>query len=191
MKFYVDDIQVWVTAEAIYHLDPETDRLRLVEYRDFVADVVRTPLPRPQRSPVPLGQPGRSPGRPRRARRRGVSTPTELGERTGLVEADPLDVLVHLAWNQPLATRTDRARRVRKEHADFFEAYQPEAREVLDPPAREVRRARDQPARRLRRARGAADLDARLADRDRLPVRLVRMPSGRRSNKLGELLYVA
>jgi type I restriction enzyme R subunit len=42
-----------------------------------------------------------------------------------------LDVLVHLAWNQPLATRIDRARRVRKEHADFFAAYQPEARQVL------------------------------------------------------------
>src|SRR5205823_3183283 len=55
----------------------------------------------------------------------------ELADRTGLDEADPLDVLVHLAWNQPLATRTDRARRVRKEHADFFDAYQPEARDVL------------------------------------------------------------
>ena len=53
-------------------------------------------------------------------------------ERTGLVDADPLDVLVHLAWNQPLATRRDRARRVRKEHADFFEAHRPEARDVLN-----------------------------------------------------------
>jgi type I restriction enzyme R subunit len=40
-------------------------------------------------------------------------------------------VLVHLAWNQPLATRTDRARRVRKENADFFAAFQPQARGVL------------------------------------------------------------
>jgi type I restriction enzyme R subunit len=56
----------------------------------------------------------------------------ELAERTGLISADPIDVLVHLAWNQPLATRGDRARRVRKEHADFFEAYQPAAREVLE-----------------------------------------------------------
>jgi type I restriction enzyme R subunit len=61
---------------------------------------------------------------------RGID-PAELTERTGLVDADPIDVLVHLAWNQPLATRTDRARRVRKEHADFFERYQPAAREVL------------------------------------------------------------
>ena len=39
---------------------------------------------------------------------------------------------MHIAWNQPLATRTDRARRVRKENVDFFERYQPEARAVLE-----------------------------------------------------------
>ena len=129
-KFYVDDVQVWVTAEAIYHLDPETDRLHLVEYRDFVADTVRTLFPTASEL--------RSRWTSRVGRQdvldelaaRGID-PTELAERTGLVEADPIDVLVHLAWNQPLATRTDRARRVRKEHADFFDAYQPEAREVL------------------------------------------------------------
>lgn len=62
--------------------------------------------------------------------KRGIDA-AELADRTGLVEADPLDVLVHLAWNQPLATRIDRARRVRKEHVDFFDQYRPEAREVL------------------------------------------------------------
>jgi len=55
----------------------------------------------------------------------------ELPDRAGLPDADGLDVLVHLAWNQPLATRLDRTRRVRKEHADFFEAHQPAARDVL------------------------------------------------------------
>jgi len=129
-KFYVDDVEVWVTAEAVYHLDPETSRLRLVEYRDFVADTIRSLFPDPQnlrskwRSRVgrhdvldALGQHAIDIG--------------ELAERTGLGEADPLDVLVHLAWSQPLTTRTDRARRVRKEHADFFAAYQPAAREIL------------------------------------------------------------
>jgi type I restriction enzyme, R subunit len=58
--------------------------------------------------------------------------PAELLERSSLGEADPIDVLVHLAWNQPLATRTDRVRRVHKEYAEFFETYQPAARQVLD-----------------------------------------------------------
>jgi type I restriction enzyme R subunit len=129
-KFYVDDIQVWVTAEAIYHLDPETERLRLVEYRDFVADTVRTLFPdvNDLRSQW-ASRVGRQDVLDELAAR-GID-PVDLADRTGLVGADPIDILVHLAWNQPLATRTDRARRVRKEHADFFEEYQPEAREVL------------------------------------------------------------
>ena len=123
-------MQVWVTSEAIYQLDPETDRLRLVEYRDFVASVVRTLFPDPTnlRSRW-VSRVGRQDVLDELAAR-GIDA-SELADRTGLVDADPLDLLVHLAWNQPLATRTDRARRVRKDHVAFFDAYRPEAREVL------------------------------------------------------------
>jgi type I restriction enzyme, R subunit len=130
-KFYVRDTQVWVTAEWVRYLDPDTNRLRLVEYREFVADTVRTIFSEIDDL--------RTRWRKRTTRdeivealgAKGIDL-DELSERTGLAEADPLDVLVHLAWNQPLATRTDRARRVRREHADFFERYQPEARAVLE-----------------------------------------------------------
>src|SRR5207302_9244926 len=97
-KFYVDETEVWVTAEAIYHLDPATDRLRLVEYRDFVAETVRSLFP----DPVHL----RSKWASRVGRHdvldalasHGVD-PADLAERTGLVDVDPIDVLVHVAWN--------------------------------------------------------------------------------------------
>ncbi len=129
-KFYVEDVEVWVTAEATYHLDPATHRLRLVEYRDFVTETVRSLYPDPtELRSMWASRVGRQDVLDALAVR-GID-PAELIDRTGLVEADPIDVLVHLAWNQPLATRTDRARRVRKEHAEFFVAYQPAAREVL------------------------------------------------------------
>jgi type I restriction enzyme R subunit len=129
-KFYVDDVEVWVTAEATYHLDPETERLRLVEYRDFVTETIRSIFP----DQVDL--------RSRWASKVGRQDvldalavhgidPDELLQRTGMVDADTIDVLVHLAWNRPLATRRDRVRRVTQEHVEFFEAYQPAAREVL------------------------------------------------------------
>jgi type I restriction enzyme R subunit len=129
-KFYVDDVEVWVTAEATYHLDPVTQRLRLVEYRDFVTETVR--------SLFPDAGGLRSTWASRVGRlevldalhAHGIDA-ADLGERTGLPGADPLDVLVHLAWNQPLATRADRVRRVRAEHAAFFADHQPAAREVL------------------------------------------------------------
>jgi type I restriction enzyme R subunit len=129
-KFYVQDTEVWVTAEATYHLDPETQRLRLVEYRDFVTETVRLLFPDPSDLRAQWSS---------RVGRREVLDALEahgidagdLADRTGLSGADPIDALFHLAWNQPLATRVDRARRVRKEHAAFFEAFQPAAREVL------------------------------------------------------------
>ncbi|GAC1373536.1 MAG: DEAD/DEAH box helicase family protein [Acidimicrobiales bacterium] len=129
-KFYIEDAEVWVTAEAVYHLDPDTERLRLVEYRDFVAETVRSLFPDANEL--------RSRWHSRVGRedvldalaRHGIDA-DDLVERTSMADADPLDVLVHVAWNQPLATRVERARRVRREHEAFFEEFQPAAREVL------------------------------------------------------------
>lgn len=131
VKFYVDDVEVIVTAEAVYELDPQTQQLRLVEYRDLVTETVR--------SLFPSSNELRTKWASRVSRREvldalgdhGIDA-DELADRAGLPDADPIDVLVHLAWNQPLATRTDRVRRVRKEHSEFFEAFQPAAREVLE-----------------------------------------------------------
>jgi len=122
---------VWVTAEALYQLDPTANRLRLIEYRDYVSDTVRTLYPDSTdlRASWSTG-PGRQEVAAALAAR-GIDA-NELADRSGLGEADPIDVLVHLAWNQPLASRSDRVRRVRKEHADFFDRYRPEARAVLD-----------------------------------------------------------
>ena len=85
----------------------------------------------------------------------------------GLIDADPSTCSSTWPGTTRWPLARDRARRIRKEHADFFDAYQPAAREVLDETARQVRRARHRPARRPRRARGAAALRARLAGRDR------------------------
>ena len=40
-------------------------------------------------------------------------------------------MLCHLAYNAPLRTRRERAERLRKDRADFFDRYGPEARAVL------------------------------------------------------------
>ena len=130
-KYYVDDLQVVVTAEAFYHLDPATQRLRLVEYRDYVADAVRMLFPAANELRTQWQtRVGRQEVEDALAAR-GIDL-AEMPERAGVPDADPIDILVHIAWNQPLATRHDRTRRVRKEHVDFFDAHQPAARAVLD-----------------------------------------------------------
>ena len=46
-------------------------------------------------------------------------------------DADPFDLLCHLAWNTPLLTRCERANRARQTTPDFFSQYGETAREVL------------------------------------------------------------
>ena len=171
-KFYVDDAEVWVTAEAVYHLDPATERLRLVEYRDFVAETVGRSSP----TPATCARSGR-----RRVGRQDVLDALaahgidldELVERTGMADADPLDVLVpprlEPAARDPASSARDASA---VSTSDFFEAFQPAAREVLAVLARQVRRARHRPARRPRRARGAAAVVSRDAGEIAAPVRL-------------------
>ena len=84
-KFYVADAEVWVTAEAIYHLDPETQRLRLVELRDHAADTVRTLFRDPSALRSQMGSVGLAAEEVIDALARYGIDLTELAERTGLV----------------------------------------------------------------------------------------------------------
>lgn len=56
---------------------------------------------------------------------------TELAKVSGNTDADPLDLLCHLAFGSPLRTRKQRAKHLRKNKPDFFDQYAPEARSIL------------------------------------------------------------
>lgn len=58
----------------------------------------------------------------------------EKGQGSALAEADPLDVLLHVAYDQPLLTRSERARRARKKLQDdgIYAKYGDTARKVLE-----------------------------------------------------------
>ena len=53
-------------------------------------------------------------------------------EQTGHKDIDPLDALFHMAWNQPVRTRSERARNVRQRHFSELEAMTAQARTVFD-----------------------------------------------------------
>lgn len=55
-----------------------------------------------------------------------------LAEVVGAPDADPFDLLCHLAYNTPLRTRRERADRLMREQAEFLGQYTSEAREILD-----------------------------------------------------------
>ena len=62
---------------------------------------------------------------------RGISF-DELAESAKQPDADPFDLLCHVAFNAPLRTRRERAQRLREERKDFFDQYRPEARAILN-----------------------------------------------------------
>ena len=56
----------------------------------------------------------------------------ELAEAAKQPDADPFDLLCHVAFNAPLRTRRERAEAARQRRKEFFEKFTDGAREVLD-----------------------------------------------------------
>ncbi|MGI8682801.1 MAG: EcoAI/FtnUII family type I restriction enzme subunit R [Mycobacteriales bacterium] len=130
-KFYVDAGEAYVAVEGIYLPDPESGCLRLAEYGDYLADEVR----RLYTDASALRSTwARTPGRHDVAEvllGRGIDL-DEAAERLHLTELDPLDLLVHVAWNAPAMTRRERAYKLRADHREFLDSFVSEARAVLD-----------------------------------------------------------
>lgn len=130
-KFYVDGGQVEVAAHLVYELDPDGNQLRVVQFTDYTADKVRMLY----RNAAELRGQWADPDKRReiidRLEERGIDF-DHLAETADQPDADPLDLLCHLAFNAPLRTRRERAQRLRAERPDFFDQYGPEATEILN-----------------------------------------------------------
>lgn len=130
-KFYVEDGTAYIVAEGIYLPDPTTGRLRLAEYADYLTDVIRRLYPTASELRAAWTAPA---GRAEVAEallRRGIDL-DEAAARLELAELDPLDLLVHVAWNGDAITRRERVSRLRSRDTEFLEAFAPEARDVLE-----------------------------------------------------------
>jgi type I restriction enzyme R subunit len=57
---------------------------------------------------------------------------SELAAALKVPEADARDLLLHVAFGQPINTRHERAGRLRLEHAAFFQRFDLQAREILN-----------------------------------------------------------
>ncbi|MGO8950674.1 MAG: EcoAI/FtnUII family type I restriction enzme subunit R [Ktedonobacterales bacterium] len=131
-KFYLaNGVEVTIIHETVQQLDASGRKLRTVQLTEYTGEQVRTL----SRSVDDL-------------RNRWV----EVQQRTAIIdaleergidlehlaavmqqqEADPFDLLCHLAFSAHVHTRHERADRLRKEQRQFFARYAAEARAVLD-----------------------------------------------------------
>jgi type I restriction enzyme R subunit len=130
-KYYLDGVSVYIVGEQAFELDPEGNVLRTVQFTDYVAEYVRRlnltaehlreawPLPEQRREIL------------EQLRARGID-PEHLAQVTHHQEADALDLLLHVAYNAPLVSRKERAEKLQQKKQNFFNAFSPAAREILD-----------------------------------------------------------
>lgn len=130
-KFFVDGGQVAIAAHLVYELDPDGKQLRVVKYSDYAADKVRTLFPGAIRMREQWANPKERAEVIRQLEERGINF-NDLAESVGQPEADPFDLLCHLAFNAPLRTRRERAERLKHDRKDFFDHFSPEARAILE-----------------------------------------------------------
>jgi type I restriction enzyme R subunit len=129
-KYYVNGGSVEIAVDYVYELDADGKQLKVVSYTEYTAEKVRSMFT----STAEL----RSKWSNAEERRtilkaldeRGI-TLEHLAEATKMPDADPFDLLCHVAFNAPVRTRRERAERVRTEEKSFFEKYQSEARGIL------------------------------------------------------------
>jgi type I restriction enzyme, R subunit len=130
-KFYFDGGQVEVAAHLVYELDPNGKQLRVVRYADYAAEAVRTLCPTAPALREQWADPLKRSEIIQALAERGVSF-DELAEAAQQPDADPFDLLCHLAFNAPLRTRRERAQQLKTDKPDFFARYSPEAQAVLE-----------------------------------------------------------
>jgi type I restriction enzyme, R subunit len=129
-KYYVDGEPVEIVHELVYQLDAYGKRLNVIEYADYTADTVRKLYPTAARFREVWSDPQLREDILQALADRGIEF-EHLADMTHHPEADPFDLLCHLAYDAPLRTRRERADQVRQRQPDFFRRYGPQARAIL------------------------------------------------------------
>jgi type I restriction enzyme, R subunit len=130
-KYYVDGGQVEISAHLVHEFDSDGRQLRVVRFTDYAAKKVRTLYPSAAEIRERWADPDGRSEIIALLEERGIDF-DELARASDQPEADPFDLLCHLAFNAPLRTRRERADRLRNEKKDFFDRYGLEAQAVLE-----------------------------------------------------------
>jgi type I restriction enzyme, R subunit len=130
-KLYFDGGTVEIAAHLVYELDADGHQLRVERYTVYAGNQVRTLYPSMTELRRRWADPaGRAEVLDELAQRGIAFEP--LAREAGEPEADPFDLLCHLAFQTPVRSRRERAQRLREERREFFARYRSEARAVLN-----------------------------------------------------------
>jgi type I restriction enzyme R subunit len=128
-KFYVDGGEVEVVAHLVYDLDSDGKRLTCRKLTDWTGEKVRTLFATPAAFRAEWAMPDKRSAVIDALAERGIDLHA-LMQEAERPDDDPFDLICYLAWNAPLTTRAERARRVRE--TDLFVRYGEDAHAILD-----------------------------------------------------------
>lgn len=129
-KFYIDGGEVEVIGHLIYDLDTDGKKLQVVKYTEYSGRAVRTLYPTREALQSAWANPDTRAEVLRELTERGISF-EELATGSEQPDADPFDLLCHLAWNAPLLTRRQRAEAAKRQAQSLFDQHGDTAREIL------------------------------------------------------------
>ncbi|MFO1341521.1 MAG: DEAD/DEAH box helicase family protein, partial [Burkholderiales bacterium] len=129
-KFYIDGGEVEVIGHLVYDLDTDGKKLQVVKYTEYSGRAVRTLYPTREALQSAWANPDTRSEVMHELTERGISF-EELAASSEQPDADPFDLLCHLAWNAPLQTRRQRADMARRQTQDLFAQHGDTAREIL------------------------------------------------------------
>nr|WP_192805033.1 DEAD/DEAH box helicase family protein [Noviherbaspirillum aerium] len=129
-KFYIDGGEVEVIGHLVYDLDTDGKKLQVVKYTEYSGRAVRTLYPTREALQSAWANPDTRAEVLRELTERGISF-EELAATSEQPDADPFDLLCHLAWNAPLLTRRQRADAAKRQAQDLFAQHGDTAREIL------------------------------------------------------------
>jgi type I restriction enzyme, R subunit len=130
-KYHVRGGKVDIDTEVTYDLDADGSKLRTVQITQYAAETVKTLYTDPEDLRKQWSDFEQRSAVIEKLEERGIDF-NELAATAGWPDADPFDLLCHLAYNAPLLTRRQRAEKLRSGKKDFFDQFGAEARAIID-----------------------------------------------------------
>jgi type I restriction enzyme, R subunit len=130
-KFYVDGGVVEIAAHVVWDLDADGRRLQAKKFTEYTAESVRSMYPSAAELRAKWSAPDERATIIAALEERGISF-EELAEAAKQPDADPFDLLCHVAYSAPIRSRRERAEAARIDGKAFFDRFTNGAREVLN-----------------------------------------------------------
>jgi type I restriction enzyme, R subunit len=130
-KYYVDAGVVEIAAHLVYELDADGRRLQVKRFTEYTGESVRAMYPSAAELRSKWSNAAERAAIIEALEAKGISF-EELAEASKQPDADPFDLLCHVAYSAPIRSRRERAEAARIGGRAFFDKFTNGARDVLN-----------------------------------------------------------